>query len=76
MGKQNFSVIGYGLTEQEALSNAIEADRAENGHQDGYNGGISSAVEPIKAVLLCAPKPPKKAAVARLPQIGARKWAT
>lgn len=76
MGKQNFSIIGFGYTEQQALSNAINADRDVNGHQDGYNGGVGSAVEPIKSEMLCAPKPPQKASVTRLPQNGTRKWAT
>jgi hypothetical protein len=76
MGMTNFSAIGFGMTEQEAKRNALEMDREENGHQEGYSGTIGSAVGQIKSKCLQKPKPAKTCAVKRDVQKGTRKWET
>ena len=74
MGHQSFSCYGIGYTEQEAKQNALEADRHENGHQEGYSGTIGSATESFSKCIV-QPKPPKKCKVERQPS-GTRKWET
>jgi len=77
MGRCNYSIIGYGMTESEAYNYALDSDRAENGHQDGYNGGISSSThEDDKSKCLVKPKPAKRCKVEKKVQKGARKWET
>ena len=77
MGRENYSAIGIGMTQQEAWDYAIRFDRTENGHQEGYTGTIGSATgEEDKAVCLIEPKPAKKCIVEKTEHKGARKWET
>jgi hypothetical protein len=75
MGRQSFSCIGYGMTEQEALREARSRCMSENGHQEGYSGDINSATE-MRSKCIKQPKPAKRCNVEKTVQKGARKWET
>jgi hypothetical protein len=77
MGRTNYSIIGYGMTVEEARRDALARDREENGTQDGYSGGFSSSTgESDKCICLVKPVPAKRAKVERVPSKGALKWKT
>lgn len=75
MGRQEFSCIGYGMTEQEALNDARDKARDEYGHQEGYSGTIQSATE-LHSKCVKQPKFAKSCKVEKHVQKGARKWET
>lgn len=74
MGRQDYSVRAQGMNEGEALRNALDADRIENGHQEGYSGTIGSRTT-LNSTCLKPPKPPKKCKVEKLPKLKV-KWET
>jgi len=79
MGHQNYGIIGHGMTEQEARQDARRKDQDENGHKDGYNGGISSSDGSCDRVkVLTRPKPAIRCIVEKAIRktMGARKWQT
>jgi hypothetical protein len=77
MGRCDYSQVGYGMTQSEAHRDALESDRNENGHQDGYSGGMSSSTdENDKVKCLVKPKQAKKCTVTKIKQEGTRKWET
>lgn len=77
MGRCTYYTIGFGMTESEARKDAINSDKEENGHQDGYTGGISSSTyENDKVKCLVKPKPAKTCTVDKPVQKGAKKWET
>lgn len=65
MGRSTYTAYGHGMTESEALRDATERDRVENGHQDGYSGTIGSRTT-INSKCVKQPKPAKKCLVTRL----------
>tara|TARA_R110000824_G_scaffold201667_1_gene385728 strand:- start:4105 stop:4587 length:483 start_codon:yes stop_codon:yes gene_type:complete len=79
MGHQNYSIVGHGMSEHEARQDAIREDRDENGHQEGYNGGISSSDSTCdKFKVLTKPIVAKRCTVEKAIRktTGARKWDT
>lgn len=76
MGRCDFSCVGYGMTEAEAMRDARETAMDENGHCDGYSGDINSATSRIKSVCLVKPVPAKRCTVDKTKQEGTRKWKT
>jgi hypothetical protein len=76
MGRQNYSVIGYGMNVQEARRNALDSDRDEYGHQEGYNGSICSSVSEKAPKCLKKPVVAKKCKVEKETQKGTKKWET
>ena len=76
MGRCNWSQIGWGINEREARKNALEEDRAENGHREGYSGSMSSSVYENTARCLEKPKVAKTCKIDKSVQTGARKWET
>jgi len=77
MGSCNYSAIGHGMTESEAHQDAVRKDRDEHGHEEGYNGGISSSRhEDDKSKCLVKPMRSKTCKVEKQVQKGARKWET
>lgn len=76
MGRCNYSAYGFGMTEQEARRDAINTDRTENGHQEGYTGTIGSSTEETLCKCITQPKPAKKCKVDKTVHQGARKWET
>lgn len=75
MGRQDFCCIGRGMTEQEALDNAIADARDEYGHQEGYSGAINCYTE-LHSKCLKKPRVAKRCNVEKQVQKGARKWET
>jgi hypothetical protein len=59
MGTVNYTAYGNGMTEREALDDALAQDRDENGHQDGYSGSIGSR-RTMSSQCVKQPKPAKK----------------
>ena len=77
MGRCSYSVYGYGFTEDEARRDALQRDREENGHQEGYSGSMcSSTNENDRSKCVKKPKIAKRAKVKKNAQNGSRKWAT
>jgi len=78
MGTQSYSAVGRGMTQAEARQNAVEQDRAENGHQEGYTGTIGSSRSDSTEKVVCIkqPKKAKRCNVEKVVQKGARKWET
>ena len=77
MGRCDYSIVGAGMTEQEAHRDAVRKDRDEHGHEEGYNGGISSSThEDDKSKCIQKPVRSKTCNVAKKVQQGARKWET
>ena len=76
MGRCDFSCVGYGMTEREALRDAKDSAMEENGHHEGYSGDINSATSRIKSVCLVKPVPAKRCTVDKTKQEGTRKWKT
>ena len=77
MGREYYEEVGFGMTEREAYKNAVDIDREENGHQEGYSGTIGSATgEECKSKCLIKPKIAKQCNVEKNKQEGARKWVT
>lgn len=68
MGRTDYRVRAQGMTEADALRNAVEADRAENGHGDGYTGTIGSRTT-YNAKCVKQPKPAKKCTVEKKPKV-------
>lgn len=64
MGTVNYVAYGHGMTEREALNDAIAQDRIENGHQDGYSGSIGSR-RTLNSQCVKQPKPAKKCTVVK-----------
>jgi len=77
MGRQDYSQVGYGFTEQEARRNAINQAEDMYGHQEGYSGQINcSTGEEDRVKCLKRPKIAKTCKVEKIKQSGARKWKT
>ena len=76
MGRQQYCVEASGMTESEALRNAISDADDEYGHEGGYSGAINSDDGGMKSKCLRKPKPAKRCNVTMTPQKGARKWET
>ena len=77
MGRTTYSIEATGMSVQEARRNALEADRDERGHQEGYSGGYScSTGESDREVCLVAPVPAKRATFVRAIKRGPVKWET
>ena len=78
MGRCNFSDVGYGMTEGEALRDAIRSANEEHGHEEGDSGHINSrdSAYPMKVKCLVKPKPAKTCKVEKSVHKGARKWVT
>ena len=75
MGRQSYSCVGFGMTENEARRNASENAYNENGHQEGYSGDInSSTYSESKCVI--KPKPAKQCLVEHKNIGVTRKWET
>ncbi len=78
MGRCTFRDTGYGMTEGEALKDAVQSANDEYGHQEGYSGHINSRDYdyPLKAQCVTKPKPAKTCKVSKSVQKGTRKWVT
>jgi hypothetical protein len=77
MGRQDYSQIGYGYTEEEARRNAIEDARDYYGDQEGYSGAMNcSTGEDDRVKCLEKPVKSKRCTVDKKVQKGARKWET
>ena len=75
MGRQSYSEVGYGFTEEEARQDAISNAQDEHGHEEGYSGGMNcSTGECDKVKCLKQPKLAKRCKVDKSVQKGARKW--
>ena len=74
MGRTDYRVRASGMTEQQALSSALERDRNENGHQDGYSGTIGSRTT-FNSKCIKQPKLPKRCKVEKQPKVKI-KWET
>ena len=61
MGACSFVDVGYGMTQEQAMEDAIRRANEESGHKNGYSGRINSLIicEPLTATLLEKPIPPK-----------------
>jgi len=75
MGRESFSCIGKGMTEQEALNAARSDAKDYYGHQEGYSGSILSATE-LNSKCIKQPVVAKRCIVDKAIQKGARKWET
>lgn len=75
MGTVSYTAYGYGMTEGEALRDALDKDRYENGHQEGYSGTIGSSTS-RNSKCVVQPKPAKTCTVEKEMQKGTRKWVT
>ena len=75
MGRSDYSTIGYGMTEREALRDAMDSDSQENGHREGYSGSIGSYTT-MKSKCIKKPKIAKRCKVDKESQKGTRKWVT
>ena len=77
MGKTTYSIIGFGMTVDEAERDALARDREQNGTQDGYSGGFNSSTrEDDHVVCLVKPVPAKAGKVVREPRVSPLKWET
>jgi len=77
MGRQDYSQVGSGYTEQEARRDAIQEAREYHGHEEGYSGGMNcSTGEEDKVKCLEKPKIAKSCKTEKIVQKGARKWET
>jgi hypothetical protein len=77
MGRRSYSVEGSGMTVEEARRNALESDREERGHQDGYSGGFAASTgDSDRVECLVAPVAAKRATFTRSEKRGPIKWET
>ena len=77
MGSCSYSITGDGMTEQEARRDALNRDRDKHGHEEGYNGGISSSRhEDDRVKCLVKPVPAKRCIVTKDKHTGAKVWKT